>query len=188
MPTKAVTAILAAFAIVLGSYWYASPYLALRSMQAAAQARDAERLNAHVDYPRLRESLKGQFSARLARELGGDAGSQNALSQLGAALGTTLGAALGDRLIDALVQPEMVMRALTDAEFRPRMEARPPGSTAESSPSVIWSSDRVDLNTLVVHGRRQTDTPDRQLTLVFERSGFADWKLVAIQLPQRNTE
>jgi hypothetical protein len=68
------------------------------------------------------------------------------------------------------------------------MEAPPPGSTAESSPSVIWSSDRVDLNTLVVHGRRQTDTPDRQLTLVFERSGFADWKLVAIQLPQRNTE
>jgi hypothetical protein len=48
MPTKAVTAILAAFAIVLGSYWYASPYLTLRSLQAAARAHDAERLNAHV--------------------------------------------------------------------------------------------------------------------------------------------
>lgn len=173
-------------ALLLGIYWYASPYLALRSMQAAAQARDAERLNAHVDYPRLRESLKGQFSAQLARELGGDAGNRDALGQLGAALGTTLGMALGDRLIDALVQPDMVMQALTDAQLRPRIGRDAPNDSTAPSPSVTWTSEREGLNTLRVHGHRLKDAPDQRLTLVFERSGFADWKLVAMELPQQD--
>ncbi|MCO5975854.1 DUF2939 domain-containing protein [Ideonella oryzae] len=179
--------IAALLALLLGTYWYASPYLALRHMQAAAQARDAERLNAQVDYPRLRESLKGQFSSRLAHELGGDAGSQDALGQLGAALGTTLGSALGDRLIDALVQPEMVMRALTEAELRPRMGHDKPDEGSATKPAVTWTSERVNLNTLVVYGHRQADAPEDRLALVFERSGFADWKLTEIRLPAPQT-
>ena len=49
-------------------YW--SPILALRSLQTAAQDGDAEAFNEHVDYPRLRDSVKGQFSATLAQKLG----------------------------------------------------------------------------------------------------------------------
>lgn len=180
-------AAVAVLALLLGAYWYASPYLALRTLQAAAKARDADRLNEHVDYPRLRESLKGQFSAKLAREMGGDAGSHDALGQLGAALGTTLGMALGDRLIDALVQPEMVMRALTEAELRPRMGHDKPGEGSPAEPAVTWTSERVNLNTLVVYGHRQADAPEDRLGLVFERSGFADWKLTEIRLPAPET-
>lgn len=180
-------AAVAVLALLLGAYWYASPYLALRTLQAAAKARDADRLNAHVDYPRLRESLKGQFSAKLAREMGGDAGSHDALGQLGAALGTTLGMALGDRLIDALVQPEMVMRALTEAELRPRMGHDKPGEGSPAEPAVTWTSERVNRNTLVVYGHRQADAPEDRLGLVFERSGFADWKLTEIRLPAPET-
>ena len=183
MPTKVLAALAAALVLALGAYWYASPYLALRTLQAAAKARDAERLNAHVDYPRLRESLKGQFSAKLAREMGGDAGSRDALGQLGAALGTTLGMALGDRLIDALVQPEMVMRALTEAELRPRLGQDKPSEGHPAEPTVTWTSERVNLNTMVVYGHRQADAPEDRLALVFERSGFADWKLTEIRLP-----
>lgn len=180
-------AAVAVLALLLGAYWYASPYLALRTLQAAAKARDADRLNAQVDYPRLRESLKGQFSAKLAREMGGDAGSQDALGQLGAALGTTLGSALGGRLIDALVQPEMVMRALTEAELRPRMGHGKPDEGSAATPAVTWTSERVNLNTLVVYGHRQADAPEDRLALVFERSGFADWKLTEIRLPAPET-
>lgn len=183
MTTKALAALLAAFAIALGAYWYASPYLALRSIQAAAQARDADRLNAHVDYPRLRESLKDQVSAQLAHELGGDAGGQDALSQLGTALGATLGRALGDRLVDALVQPELVMRALTEAQLQPRGKRDTPDEGHAAGPAVTWTSERVGLNTLLVHGHRRADAPDDRLTLVFDRSGFADWKLTEIRLP-----
>lgn len=179
MTVKTWGSLVAAWVAALGGYWYASPYLALRHMQAAAQARDAERLNAQVDYPRLRESLKGQFSSRLAHELGGDAGSQDALGQWGAALGS----ALGDRLIDALVQPEMVMRALTEAELRPRMGHDKPDEGSATKPAVTWTSERVNLNTLVVYGHRQADAPEDRLALVFERSGFADWKLIEIRLP-----
>jgi hypothetical protein len=53
----------------LVAYWYWSPFLALKQMQSAARAQDADAFNRHVDYPRLRDSLKGQMAARMAAEL-----------------------------------------------------------------------------------------------------------------------
>jgi hypothetical protein len=46
---------LAAFAIALlalAAYWYWSPFLALKQIQSAARAQDADAFNRHVDYPR----------------------------------------------------------------------------------------------------------------------------------------
>ncbi|MCA6216775.1 DUF2939 domain-containing protein [Ideonella sp. B7] len=187
MRNRLLASVLAVLALVLVGYWYASPYLTLRAMRSAAQARDADRLNAHVDYPRVRDSLKGQFSAMLARNLGGEPGSQDAVGQAGAALGAALGMALGDRLIDALVQPEMVMRALTQAQVRPQLPSPShPASVPAEEPTVDWTTDRVGLNKLVVYGHRREDAPDDRLALVFERSGFADWKLTEIRLSRQD--
>ena len=57
-------AILAAI-FALGAYWYWSPFLVIRQMQSAAKVGDADAFNDHVDYPRLRESLKGHLNSTL---------------------------------------------------------------------------------------------------------------------------
>lgn len=71
MTSKALKAAAAAVVVGIAAYWYWSPLLAIRQMQTAARAGDADTFNDHVDYPRLRESLKGQFSAMLTKRLGG---------------------------------------------------------------------------------------------------------------------
>jgi hypothetical protein len=75
----------------IGGYWYWSPYLAVRQLQTAAKEKDADAFNERVDYPKLRESLKGQFSAMLAEQLGASPNSGNEMAKAGAALGTMLG-------------------------------------------------------------------------------------------------
>jgi len=55
--------------VAVAAYWYWSPFLALKQMQSAVRAQDADAFNRHVDYPRLRDSVKSQMAARMAAEL-----------------------------------------------------------------------------------------------------------------------
>lgn len=50
-------------------YAYASPYLALRQMKQAIDARDAQAISVHVDFPALRISLKQQLTDELMRRI-----------------------------------------------------------------------------------------------------------------------
>src|SRR5690606_33845106 len=43
--------------LALLAYLYATPYLTVSSLRAAAEARDAAAISDHVDYPALRQSL-----------------------------------------------------------------------------------------------------------------------------------
>ncbi|MBA2676057.1 DUF2939 domain-containing protein, partial [Ramlibacter sp.] len=96
--------------LALAAYWWWSPHLALRGMHAAAQARDADRLNQYVDYPRVRENMKAQFAGRFAPRGAGAANDPIA------ALGASVGLAVAGGFIDTLVQPEVLMRALGTGE------------------------------------------------------------------------
>jgi type II secretion system protein G len=102
----------------VAAYWYWSPYLVMRQMRNAAVSADADNFNDHVDYPKLRESLKGQLSARIAGELGRQSRSGNEFERAGSALGSMLGLALVDKMVDAVVRPEMVMRAMENGKFQ----------------------------------------------------------------------
>jgi len=188
-----VTGILVIAAIA--AYWYWSPYLAVRQLQTAAQARDADAFNERVDYPKLRESFKSQFSALMTDKIGETANSGNGF----AALGTMLGMALADRMIDALVRPETMMRAIQNGQLtaggRQSSDASHqvtdiPGapnegaSTKKDEPK--WAYERKSADKLVAYAV-DPDKPDlsnsQRLGVVFQRNGFADWKLTEVRLP-----
>ena len=128
---SAFAAILVAL-LAVAAYWYWSPFLAIREMQFAAKANDADAFNSHVDYPRLRESVKGQFSALMAEQIGKSTDSKNPF----AALGTMLGLAMVDKFVDAMVRPEVVMRGMQSGQFSLKPSASETGTTSppESSP------------------------------------------------------
>lgn len=110
---------LAVVAVVIAgaAYWYWSPLLAMRELQAAARDGDADSFNDRVDYPRLRESFKGQLSALMAERVGSaDPGGSNA-ARAGAELGAALGMILVDRMVDAMVRPEFVMKGMQEGRF-----------------------------------------------------------------------
>jgi hypothetical protein len=193
-----VLAALLAAVLALGAWWYWSPHLAVRSMLEAAQQRDAERFNRYVDYPRVRESLKAQFGARVGELAGGGRG--DGADRAMSALGSLLATALADRFIDAMVRPEVVMRAMAEARMQapPGREERRSGQdgggsanggNGESDSSerprrgVDWRFERSSADRIVAWGGRPGAGLEERTGFVFERSGFATWRMTEIRLP-----
>ncbi len=196
LKAAAVTGILTIAAV--SAYWHWSPYLAIRQLQTAAQQKDADAFNDRVDYPKLRESFKGQFSAMMSDKLSETQSSGNGF----AALGAMMGMAMADRMIDAMVRPETMMRAMQSGSLSPKDKgpvegsassdagAGPPsdaGSSSKTKPK--WAYDRKGADKLVAYAV-DPEKPDVNNTerfgVVFQRSGFADWKLTEIRLPAMN--
>jgi hypothetical protein len=150
-------------------------------MKTAAEKQDAETFNEDVDYPRLRESLKGQFASMMGAELvksteGGG------LESAGAALGSMLGVAMIDGIVDAMVRPEVVMRAMQEAKMTAKGEsASGRDSEPDNQSDVEWSFERRGVDKLVVYGSKASD--NEKIGAVLERSGFATWRLTEIRLP-----
>ena len=198
MKNKRYAAIALFVVFAVGAFWYWSPVLALRQMQTAAQNGDAETFNAHVDYPNLRESLKGQFSALVAQKMGAEQDKGNPF----AALGNLIGLGLVNQMVDVMVRPEMVMAAMKNGQLAktipappqpgvptpaPRDVAPPPDVVPANSERPRWILDRSGANTVTAYAvdPAKPDEPNAErLALVFERSGIVDWKLTDIRMPR----
>jgi hypothetical protein len=169
-----------------GAYWYWSPYMAMSSMQSAAEKQDADAFNQYVDYPKLRESLKGQFSAAMTKELGKRPSGGGDLENAGAALGTMLGLAFADRFIDAMVRPEVVMQAMAEGKLQnPARSAQSDAGAPvkQDRDDIKWTVERKGVDRVVARGTQGDATLDGTPAFVFDRSGFASWKLTEIRLP-----
>ncbi len=69
LPKTTSIAVVLLAALVVGGYWYWSPFLAVKQLQSAADERNAKAFSEGVDFPKLRESLKQQFSTMLAEKM-----------------------------------------------------------------------------------------------------------------------
>ena len=199
MNSKTIKIAVVSGILAIAAYWYWSPYLAVRQMQSAAQDSDADAFNERVDYPKLRESFKGQFSAMMVDKLGETESSENGF----AAFGAMLGMAMVDRMVDALVRPETMMRAMQNGQLS--TNGKPPSGGATASPgdsqdtptsagapekdTPKWAYERKGMNKLIAYaidpGAPEEVNSDR-FGVVFQRNGFADWKLTEVRLPALN--
>jgi hypothetical protein len=177
----------------VGAYWYWSPYLAMHAMKDAVDKRDADAFNQYVDYPKLRESFKGQLSAMLTKSLGmQQPGGGSEPANAGAALGAMLGLAFADKLIDVMVRPEVVMQAMEEGKLQnpavsPKSDQTAPAATDKER--VKWSLERKGFDRVIarnLQGEAQVQTaPAESPAFVFDRNGFAAWKLTEIRLPAK---
>src|SRR5438045_1874493 len=135
MKVKSLAAIVLVLVLALAAYWYWSPFLAVRQLQTAAQNGDAATFNQHVDYPKVRESLKEQFSVLMVRKLGVPKDADNPF----AALGSLIGLGVLNQLVDAMVRPETVMAAMTHGKLaQPAPGPLPaPGETAPPADGTV---------------------------------------------------
>jgi hypothetical protein len=175
----------AAIAIsAVGSYWYFSPYLALNHMRTAIKERDADAFNDYVDYPKLRESLKGEMSVRMADAME-KARSGNTFEQAGAALGNMLGMAMMDHMVDALMRPEMVMRAMERGAFdhEKRRRSDQPAPVDAPRERAAWHTERKGVDKVLVYSAKDGEDAAENTGFLLQREGFARWKLTAIRFP-----
>ena len=194
MTPKNIKVAAAVAAVTIAGYWYWSPFLVIRQMQSAAQEKDADAFNERVDYPKLRESLKGQLSAVMGEKM---AKTQDAGNPF-AALGSMLGLAMVDRFVDAMVRPETVMRAMQDGQMSPAAakpsdapapttsnpDSQAPAEAREDKPK--WTYERKGVDKLIAYAtdpQKPGVQNSEKLGVVFERSGFVNWKLTEVRLP-----
>jgi Protein of unknown function (DUF2939) len=167
----------AAIAIAAGiaAYWYWSPYLAVRALREAALNADAARFNEHVDFPRVRDSLKAQFAERIDGAGGRSAGG----------FGGLLANAVIGTVIDAAVRPETIMFAMREGRFnieRGGQREDQPQSEPGERKQPVWRTERQGVDTVLFHVQRDGGDGSDRMALVMQRHGFADWKLTDIRL------
>jgi len=152
--------------IACGALWYfESPAWTLKGMRDAARSRDADALNAYIDYPALRESLRADLMAGMTTETRKDK------SGFGP-LGTAFGSAVLDPMIDGLVSPAGIRAALIGS----RQETTGTVSSAlpvPKQPVIV----RRNFSEFIVTTKDQPDGG-----LVFRRHGLS-WKLSGVELP-----
>lgn len=180
--TKALLAAAVVAVAGVGGYWYWSPHLALRTMHQAAIAKDAETLNDYVDYPKLRESLKGQMMAMMTEAMKPKSNDSPG-AQAGAALGAMLGQAMVNGMVDAMVRPEFVMKAMQEGKLAQK-SGTAASAPAEPPKEPKWTSERRGMDKFFVWTVPEAgEGPEKRFGLVLERSGFATWKLTEVRVP-----
>ncbi|PMS11843.1 DUF2939 domain-containing protein [Trinickia caryophylli] len=201
-----IAALVLALLVVFGiaAYSYASPYLVLDRLKRAADARDAETVSRYVDYPSLRTSLKQQVTDLLARRI-----ETQKREHPFAALGALVGIALIGPLVDAYATPDGVAALLNGIPPHgdPGEAPPPPGQggdvTAGGNPPAQGENAAPGQSTVTPEpkpprasaGYRSIDTfavtyrrddQSEPYSVLFQRSGWFDWKLAAVDLGRRN--
>ena len=160
-------------AIVAGWY-FASPYLVLHQMKSASEARDAEALSRHIDFPALKENLKASFAARVMADV-----AHAPDNEPFAAAGSALAIAMIGPMIDAMITPQAVAMMLQG-------ETPDPGqSSGKYSASLLEpeiSMGYRDLDTFAVTVSGPGLREDA-VELILKRHGLFAWKLTAAELP-----
>lgn len=162
--TAAVAAAL--IVIAFSSLWYfESPAWTLKGMKDAAQSHDADALNAYIDYPALRDSLKAELRARTRTD------PQKDKTDFGD-LATALRAVTIGPLVNMLVTPAGMRAAL----FASNQEDIGPAASAlhvPKEPVIV----RRNFSEFLVAAK---DRPNSGL--VFKRHGLS-WMLSGVELP-----
>lgn len=155
-------------------------------MREAARSGDVATFNAHVDYPKLRENIKTQFSSMLGARASASADNADGAKNPVAAIGSMLGVALVDRMIEGMLRPEFVMKAMNDGKWGKLSTGKTGEASENKEPN--WTSERQGLNKFIVHlHSNDTVVSATKTAFVFERVGFAHWSLTEIALPAIGT-
>ena len=172
-------------AFLVASY-FVSPIIALHGLTTAAKAGDRAKLERSVDFPAVRESLKAQLKAAMAREVNAD---PKLRDNPFAALGQMLLVGVIDKAVDAYATPDAIaqMVATNKAPERISTDAPPPPPVEQPKPKPKSTTQAryayQGLNHFHATYRDKADRPGDELGLVMERRGLFTWKLVKIELP-----
>lgn len=183
--SKYAVAIIIVVGVMLACAYYASPYVALHEMQAAARAGEGDRLARHVDFPAVRESLKSQMQAMLTKRMLREDLKDNPF----AAFGMLLAGSMVGMMVDNMVTTESLASIVNSGKPKP-----PAGEDVSSVDQPTNSHSSNDTSkppriTRYYEGlgvfkveMHDAETDKLMLTLVFNRDGWFGWRLKAIRM------
>ena len=172
----------AGVAVAVAAAWtYATPYLVVKEMRAAARAHDVATLSTHIDYPALRANTKAHFDEMVAQQAAQAGGANNA----GNELTRKLLAALVEPMVNALVSPESLATMMAGKEEEKEEGAATP---AASAPGAGAGKERTEVRAgyegfnHFTMALRLVESGREPVVFVLERQAIVNWKLVALRI------
>ena len=169
---------LIALAIVLAllaGYVAAGPWLAIRGIHAAIESRDLDGLQRHVDFPTLRERLKGQVARRI-----GDAASDASGGIIGGDAGRHMVDQISSHAVNAMVSPTGISMLLQGRALAHRVAGNPDQAAANIADPLAQARTRYESPSRFTATLASAE--GKPVVFVFERRGVS-WKLRDIRLP-----
>jgi hypothetical protein len=171
--------------LLIGGYIALGPLIALHEINIGLQEQDSARLEAYIDFPKLRTNLKEQLYAVVVRQAATDL-RDNPF----AALGMTIASKLVDSVIDSFVTPSGLANlaagrtAMADQTVNPTSSTQAPvrGHSSLLFEDAHYSYDGLNTFSVLVGGQ----DPDR-VRFVLSREGLS-WKLTNIIIPMGELE
>ena len=177
---RIVVGVVTALALLFVVAYFGSPYMAARSFVDAAKSGNRDRIEAAVDFPRVRDSLKSQMAAMMATKLKSDPSMAN---NPFAGLAMLMVPALIDKAVDMYVTPDgmsalVQQRDPTAATGSTSAQTAQSPQTAQTKTSTSWITfDRFRATALGADR-------DKDVSLIFERRGLFGWRVIRLELPQ----
>lgn len=172
-------------ALIAGTYYLASPFLAIQALRNGFIAKNADEVNKYIDYPALQADLKVQLGAMMVKSMQSDPEmAANPFSGIAMAMITPM----VNSMVDTYVTPSGMKTILASSKYdqggadqdqtaRSLVERKRDFDKALEQISMGYEGlDKFQLSATAEDGKRTK--------LIFSRQGFADWKLKAIVLPQ----
>lgn len=165
-------AVAVALLVIAGGIYLGSPYYAVYSLRNAALEADTDKLEASVDFPAVRESLKSQMSAAMMTKMQNDPEMRD---NPFAGLGAMMMPAIIDRMVDSFVTPDGIAAMMRGQKPADR-------SAAQANPDIESRTEYVSLDRFRVRLHNKKLNEDGP-SFLLERRGFATWKLIKLELP-----
>ncbi|MDR3352063.1 MAG: DUF2939 domain-containing protein [Zoogloeaceae bacterium] len=162
-----------------GAWIFATPYLTLRSIQSAVEARDTHALAAHFDFPVLKENLKSSLRVKFTEELARTHNDNPYGNALGAA-GTQLALKALDPLLDAAITPESVALLLRGQAGASGKAANPLAFLSAKPVQVASGYRSFDTFAITL---KEEDSGRELVSFLLKRHGIATWKVSGVAFP-----
>lgn len=195
---RTAAAVLGVAVVGAGAYLFATPYISLNQFREAIEARDLPAIERHVDFPKLRSSLKEQLKSRLSEEITRQAGGNQLLNFGMGAIGYAIAEPMINAAVDTYVSPAGLKEMLAGSQPATTISPSPGNSTASNSTasnstaSNSTASNTTASNTTVSSGYKTPNlfvvsardaSSGQTVRFNFERQELVLWKLTSVSLP-----
>jgi hypothetical protein len=168
----------ASLLVVVAVYAFVvSPLATIHQIKAGIQQQDAEKLSDAIDFPTLRENLKEQFDAVIAKK----AGEKMRNNPLGA-LGMVFASKIAETMVDSIITPSGLAAAVAGKEPGAAPDQASPDTNDSSPRQNLFKNARYTYDSLSKFSVRVPTKNNAEVRLVLIRNGLS-WKLSNIVLP-----
>ena len=169
----------------IGGYYLASPFLAIQGLRSGFLSRNADQVNQYIDYPSRQSDLKAQLGSMMLKTMQSDPEmAANPFSGFAMAMITPM----VNSMVDTYVTPSGMKTILEASSTQQSVASQ--DQTAQNLVERKREFDKaLQKTTMGYDGLNKfqlmvTAHDGKNTKLVFNRQGFAEWKLKSVILPQ----